>query len=140
MNQRIFTRLMVLILILFAFTPAIAQEERKTLKELLFEKGLITKDEAASIQEVKIAKWIDGLLSAATYACVTTLYNIIITPDRGRAVPPRFEAILLLKFLWLPPGFRREANIHKPEHGQPVQSKTDLDLGFPSWRANDWPA
>src|SRR5262245_12648885 len=61
MNLRIFVRLMALLLVLLAGVPAMAQEERKTLKELLFEKGLITKDEAASIQEVKIAKWIDRI-------------------------------------------------------------------------------
>jgi len=39
-------------------TPALA-EERKTLEELLFEKGVITKDEAAEIQGRKLTKWID---------------------------------------------------------------------------------
>ncbi len=61
MKFRLLTRVMALFLILFELTPALAQEERKTLKELLFDKGLITKDEADSIQEVKIAKWIDRI-------------------------------------------------------------------------------
>ncbi len=36
-------------------------EERKTLEELLFEKGVITKDEAATIQGRKLAPWVDRL-------------------------------------------------------------------------------
>jgi hypothetical protein len=72
-------------LILFGFTPAFAQEERKTLKELLFEKGLITKDEAASIQEVKIAKWIDRITFGGDLRLRYEYFNNDSPhPDRGR--------------------------------------------------------
>lgn len=38
---------------------ALADEERKSLEELLFDKGVITKDEAATVQGRKFAKWVD---------------------------------------------------------------------------------
>lgn len=36
-------------------------EERKTLEELLVEKGTLTKEEAASIQATRLAKWVDRI-------------------------------------------------------------------------------
>jgi hypothetical protein len=39
----------------------LADEERKSLEELLFDKGVITKDEAATVQGRKFAKWVDRI-------------------------------------------------------------------------------
>lgn len=60
MAQRLFTLLLVLGLV-FLQHPVAFAEDRKTLRELLFEKGVITKDEAAEVQETKLAKWIDRI-------------------------------------------------------------------------------
>ncbi len=45
--------------ILSASNNLLFAEEPKTLEELLIEKGTITKEEAASVQETKLAKWVD---------------------------------------------------------------------------------
>lgn len=45
--------------ILSASNNMLFAEEPKTLEELLIEKGTITKEEAASVQETKLAKWVD---------------------------------------------------------------------------------
>lgn len=45
--------------ILSASNNLLFAEEPKTLQELLIEKGTITKEEAASVQETKLAKWVD---------------------------------------------------------------------------------
>ncbi|MCG3111667.1 MAG: putative porin [Candidatus Manganitrophus sp. SB1] len=47
--------------ILSASNNLLFAEEPKTLEELLIEKGTITKEEAASVQETKLAKWVDRL-------------------------------------------------------------------------------
>jgi len=61
MKQRMFTVWIILGLVLSPLSMVFAQEERKTLKELLFEKGVLTKDEAADVQETKLSKWIDRI-------------------------------------------------------------------------------
>lgn len=50
--------------ILSASNRPLFAEERKTLEELLIEKGTITKEEAASIQETRLTKWVDRLTFA----------------------------------------------------------------------------
>ncbi|WDT74006.1 MAG: putative porin [Candidatus Manganitrophus sp.] len=50
--------------ILSASNNLLFAEEPKTLEELLIEKGTITKEEAASVQETKLAKWVDRLTFA----------------------------------------------------------------------------
>jgi hypothetical protein len=60
MKQKRLSLLMALMLILAQLPMAFA-EERKSLKELLFEKGILTKDEAANVQETKFSKWIDRI-------------------------------------------------------------------------------
>ncbi|NKE69979.1 putative porin [Candidatus Manganitrophus noduliformans] len=45
--------------ILSASNNLLFAEEPKTLEELLIEKGTITKEEAASVQETKLSKWVD---------------------------------------------------------------------------------
>ncbi len=60
MMRRIFTLWMVLGLV-FSSLSTVFAEEKKTLKELLSEKGVISKDEAANVQEVKLPKWIDQI-------------------------------------------------------------------------------
>ncbi|MEW6325120.1 MAG: putative porin [Nitrospirota bacterium] len=55
---------LVLVCAIFGFIaagPTRAFTAEKTLKELLVEKGAITKEEAATIQETVLAKWIDRL-------------------------------------------------------------------------------
>jgi len=61
-------RFIVIALIAFGILSAsnrpLFAEERKTLEELLIEKGTITKEEAASIQDTKLAKWVERLTFA----------------------------------------------------------------------------
>ncbi|MFY9268651.1 MAG: putative porin [Candidatus Manganitrophaceae bacterium] len=47
--------------ILGASNKALFAEERKTLEELLIEKGTITKEEAAELQSEKLSKWVDRI-------------------------------------------------------------------------------
>ncbi len=47
--------------ILSASNKALFAEERKTLEELLIEKGTITKEEAAALQAEKLSKWVDRI-------------------------------------------------------------------------------
>ncbi len=60
MTLRILTSLLVLGLV-FLQLPVAFAEDQKTLKEILFDKGVITKDEAAEVQETKLSKWIDRI-------------------------------------------------------------------------------
>lgn len=50
--------------ILSASNRPLFAEDPKTLEELLIEKGTITKEEAASIQDTKLAKWVERLTFA----------------------------------------------------------------------------
>lgn len=61
MNRRIITSLVLLGLMLAQSLTAFAEGERKNLKEFLFEKGILTKEEAALIQEAKLTVGIDRL-------------------------------------------------------------------------------
>ncbi|MGH7273070.1 MAG: putative porin, partial [Nitrospiria bacterium] len=47
--------------LVFLQHPVAFAEDQKSLKELLFEKGVITKDEAAEVQETKLSKWVDRI-------------------------------------------------------------------------------
>ncbi len=60
MTLKMFTSLLVLGLV-FLQLPVAFAEDRKSLKELLFDKGMITKDEAADVQEAKVPKWVERI-------------------------------------------------------------------------------
>src|SRR3990172_6348464 len=59
MNTRRLGTLVALGLLLLWSGSAFAEGERKSLDELLVEKGVISKDEAASVQGRKFAAWVD---------------------------------------------------------------------------------
>src|SRR3990172_6910547 len=61
MKPGIWTLLMALSLIIVSFEPALAEGEKKPLKEILFDKGTLTTDEAASVQETKLSQWLERI-------------------------------------------------------------------------------
>lgn len=59
-------------------------EDRKSLEELLFDKGVITKDEAATVQGRKLAKWVDRVTFSGDIRLRHESFYRNTTDDRHR--------------------------------------------------------
>ncbi len=53
--------LMAQALVFAQLLPASAEQERKSLEQILVEKGVISKGDAESVRGIKLAEWIDGI-------------------------------------------------------------------------------
>jgi hypothetical protein len=71
-------------LLFLQLAPAFAQEERKPLEQILLEKGVITVDEAASVQKQKLSKWVDRLTLSGDFRLRHESFMNNPQPDRHR--------------------------------------------------------
>src|SRR3990167_4557064 len=64
-------RRFIAIMLMFWVTSVGAQgvfaEERKSLEELLVEKEILTKEEAASLQSKRLSKWVDRMIFSGDF-------------------------------------------------------------------------
>lgn len=72
----------IIVSLFFSLSPAAAEEDRKSLEELLVEKGVISQDDAAAIQGKKFSKWVDRLSFAGDLRLRHE--SILKDPDRDR--------------------------------------------------------
>lgn len=81
--KRIFSALIALGVV--GWLPSIAlAEERKSLEEVLFEKGVITKDEAAAVRGMKFAAWVDRIAFSGDVRLRHESFYRNTTDDRHR--------------------------------------------------------
>ncbi len=119
-------------------------EDRKTLEELLFDKGVITKDEAATLQGRKLAAWIDKLIFSGDFRLRDeTFYNNAVgTTDRHR---DRFRLRLAadLKTQDLTVGIRlasgtgEQVSTNKSFDSLSAQTALYIDRAFLRWQSPD---
>src|SRR3990172_4114336 len=85
MNTRRLGTLVALGLLLLWSGSAFAEGERKSLDELLVEKGVISKDEAASVQGRKFAAWVDRVMFSGDLRLRDEVFWRDPASDRHRA-------------------------------------------------------
>jgi Putative porin len=85
MKQQVIGLIMGLGLLMGWCAPALA-EDKKPLEDLLVEKGVITKEDAATLQETVLAKWIDLIKFYGDLRIrhESTFYSGVSTVDRHR--------------------------------------------------------
>ncbi|MBI3607580.1 MAG: putative porin [Nitrospirae bacterium] len=125
-------------------TPALAEGERKTLEELLFDKGVITKDEAATLQGRKLATWVDKLIFSGDFRLRDeTFYNNAVgTTDRHRE---RFRLRLATDLkvqdftvgVRLASGTGEQVSTNKSFDGLSTQTALYVDRAFLRWQSPD---
>ncbi len=59
--------LMIMVSLFFFSQPAARAEERKSLEEVLVEKGVLSQEEAAAVQGRKLSKWIDRVVFSGDF-------------------------------------------------------------------------
>jgi len=85
MKRQVIGLVMALGIVASMCAPA-AAEDKKPLKDLLVEKGVITKEEAATLQETILAKWIDQIKFSGDLRVrhESIFYSGVPTDDRHR--------------------------------------------------------
>src|SRR2546425_11634470 len=71
-------------LLLLQHPNLFAEEEKKSLEELLIEKGVITKDDLKDVRQVKLAPWIDSISFFGDLRLRYEYFNY----DNGNTAPP----------------------------------------------------
>ena len=118
-------------------TPALA-EERKTLEELLFEKGVITKDEAAEIQGRKLTKWVDRVTFAGDIRLRHESFYRNTADDRHRQrfrlrVGPELKIGSLTVGIRLASGTGEQVSTNKSFDNLSSQTALYIDRAFVKW-------
>ncbi len=83
-RKRILMTLTVIGLLLLQHPNLFAEEEKKSLEELLIEKGVITKEDLKDVRQVKLAPWIDSISFFGDLRLRYEYFNY----DNGNTAPP----------------------------------------------------
>jgi len=153
-------------LLLLQSSILFADEEKKSLEELLVEKGVITKDDLKSVRQVKLAPWIDSISFSGDLRLREEYFNFdnankCIAPATGFiAIPPgsptgscgpdynreRFRLrfgtdITIGKFLVgfrLASGTGQQVSANQTFTNLFSQKPIFIDRAFLRWNAADW--
>lgn len=131
-------------LLLFQHSILFADEEKKSLEELLIEKGVITKDDLTKVRQVKWASWIDQInFSGDLRLRYEYFNNESPTPDRQRE---RFRLrfgteITIRRFLVgirLASGGGEHVSTNQSFDSLFNQKQLWIDRAYLRWKAADW--
>jgi hypothetical protein len=120
-------------------TVALA-EDRKSLEELLFDKGVITKDEAATIQGRKLATWIDRLTLSGDIRLRHESFYRNTADDRHRErfrlrIAPELKVGDLTVGIRLASGTGEQVSTNKSFDNLSSQTALYIDRAFLKWHS-----
>jgi len=120
-------------------TVAVA-EDRTSLEELLFDKGVITKDEAALVQGRKLSKWIDRVTFAGDIRLRHESFYRNTTDDRHRQrfrlrIGPELKIGDLTVGIRLASGTGEQVSTNKSFDNLSSQTALYIDRAFLKWHS-----
>ncbi len=120
-------------------TVALA-EDRKSLEELLFDKGVITKDEAATIQGRKLAPWVDRLTFSGDLRLRHESFYRNTTDDRHRErfrlrLAPELKVQDFTIGIRLASGTGEQVSTNKSFDNLSSQTALYIDRAFLKWHS-----
>jgi hypothetical protein len=121
---------------------ALADEERKSLEELLFDKGVITKDEAATVQGKKFAKWVDRVTFGGDIRLRHESFYRNTTDDRHRQrfrlrFGPELKIGSLTVGIRLASGTGEQVSTNRSFDNLSSQTALYIDRAFVKWHNPD---
>ena len=120
-------------------TVALA-EDRKSLEELLFDKGVISKDEAAMVQGRKLTTWVDRVTFAGDIRLRHESFYRNTTDDRHRQrfrlrLGPEIKIGSLLVGIRLASGTGEQVSTNKSFDNLSSQTALYIDRAFVKWQS-----
>jgi hypothetical protein len=113
-------------------------EDRKSLEDLLFDKGVITKDEAATIQKKKFSAWVDRVTFAGDIRLRHESFYRDTTDDRHRQrfrlrLGPELKIGSVLVGIRLASGTGEQVSTNKSFDALSSQTALYIDRAFVKW-------